>query len=97
MYAVIFRAQINQLDKNYTEMASRMKELALGKYGCIDFVSVTEGTQEIAISYWQNLEQIQKWKQDPEHITAQALGTSTWYKSYKVQIVEIMREYSNNS
>ncbi len=97
MYAVIFRAEINKLDQRYSEMASRMRELAINKYGCKEFTSVTEGTQEITISYWNDQEQIKKWKADTEHLVAQELGQSIWYKSYKVQIVEIVREYSKNT
>jgi len=97
MYAVIFRAEINKLDSRYSEMASRMRDLAINKYGCTEFTSVTEGVQEIAISYWQDQEQIKKWKRDSEHLVAQELGQAIWYKSYKVQIVEILREYSKNT
>lgn len=97
MYAVIFRAEINKLDSRYSEVASQMRELATNKYGCTKFISVTEGTQEIAISYWQDQEKIKLWKQDSEHLVAQKLGQSTWYKSYKVQILEILREYSKNT
>lgn len=95
MYAVIFRALINKLDDDYIETAIRMKDLALNKYGCIEFTSVTEGDQEIAISYWQTEDQIKSWKQDPEHRIAQELGNSKWYKSYHVQVVEIIRDYKN--
>ena len=56
MYAVIFRAEINKLDSRYSEMATQMRELAINKYGCTEFTSVTEGAQEITISYWQNQE-----------------------------------------
>jgi len=97
MYAVIFRAEINKLDSRYAEIASRMRDLAITKYGCSEFTSVTEGSQEIAISYWQDQEQIKKWKEDSEHLAAQKLGKSNWYKFYKVQIVEIIREYSKNT
>jgi len=97
MYAVIFRAEINELDSRYSDMASRMRDLAINQYGCMEFTSVTEGIQEIAISYWQDQEQIKKWKQDSEHLVAQELGQSVWYKSYKVQVVEILREYSKNT
>ena len=97
MYAVIFRAETNKLDSRYSEMASQMRELAINKYGCTDFISVTEGTQEIAISYWQDQEQIKQWKQDSKHLVAQELGSTIWYKSYKVQVVEILREYSKNT
>ena len=95
MYAVIFKAEINKLDSRYTKMAEQMRTLAMEKYGCTDFISVTEGNQEIAISYWQTTQQIQAWKQDAEHLVAQALGKTNWYTSYSVQVVEVIREYSN--
>ncbi len=93
MYAVIFRAEINELDETYAEMAARMRDLAINKYGCVEFTAVTEGKQEIAISYWDNQDQIKVWKQDPEHREAQKLGRSKWYKSYQVQVVEVIRDY----
>lgn len=92
MYAVVFRAEINELDSAYTETALRMRELALNEYGCTEFISSTESGSEIAISYWPSLEAIQAWKDDPEHRRAQELGKSKWYKSYQVQVVEILRE-----
>jgi heme-degrading monooxygenase HmoA len=97
MYAVIFRAKIAGLDEEYSRVAERMKELALGKYGCIEFVSVTQGREEIAISYWENQNQIQKWRSNSEHILAQELGRSKWYESYKVQVVEVIRAYENKT
>ncbi len=93
MYAVIFRAVIKELDETYAEMAGRMRDLAINKYGCVEFTAVTEGKQEIAISYWDNQDQIKTWKQDPEHREAQKLGRSKWYKSYRVQVVEVIRDY----
>ena len=94
MYAVIFRAEINQFDQEYSDTAARLRSLAVEKYGCRDFVAITEGQQEIAISYWETLEQISRWKQDEQHIKAQQLGQSKWYKTYQVQIVEVLREYN---
>ena len=97
MYAVIFRAEINDLDQSYFDMAARMQELAKSKYGCIEFTSLTEDKQEITISYWESEKQIIAWKQDPEHKKAQEIGRSKWYKSYQVQIVKVEREYTSNS
>lgn len=76
MYAVIFKAEINDalidaLGDSYFEMAQKLRDLALQEYGCVEFTSVTEGKQEIAISYWESLEQIKNWKQDPQHLIAQ--------------------------
>ncbi len=93
MYAVIFIAEVNSLDDEYTEMASRLRGLALTKYGCTEFTACTEGNNEIAISYWPNLESIQAWKNNSEHQKAQRIGIDKWYKSYRVQVVEIHKEY----
>lgn len=96
MYAVIFRATIKEIDPSYPDTASRMRELAMSQYGCLAFTALTEGDQEIAISYWDNEEQIIAWKQDPEHKQAQELGRSKWYTSYKVEIVKLVREYAGD-
>jgi heme-degrading monooxygenase HmoA len=97
MYAVIFTARINEIDAEYMMMAKRMRVLATEKYGCVDFKSVSEGDQEVAISYWPGLKHIEDWKSDPEHIKAQALGQQRWYREYKVQIVKIKREYDRHT
>ena len=96
MYAVIFRAEVIELDEAYAKTAVRMRELAKTKYGCAEFIAVTEGNLEIAISYWHDKEQIEAWKRDPEHQIAQELGCSQWYKSYRVEVVEIIRHYQKN-
>ncbi len=95
MYAVIFRAEIKQLDQEYSDTAAKLRDRAIVEYGCLDFVASTEGHQEIAISYWETLEQISRWKQDTAHLEAQRLGQSKWYKSYQVQIVEVLRQYKS--
>jgi len=96
MYAVIFTAKIKEIDDEYMIVATRMRELATEKYGCVDFKAVSEGEQEIAISYWPSLKDIENWKNDPEHIKAQALGQQRWYSEYKVQVVKIEREYEKH-
>ena len=89
MYAVIFKAEVKELDESYSEMAERMRKLAINEYGCIEFTSCTEGNSEIAISYWPSKDAIKAWKDAPEHRQAQELGKSKWYQSYQVQVVEV--------
>lgn len=91
MYAVIFKATVAEFDEEYARMAERMKTLAFEKYGCRDFVSATEGDKEIAISYWDSEQQIRNWKNDPEHRVAQAKGRDRWYKSFSIEICEVLR------
>ena len=93
MYAVIFKAKTKELDEEYFSMAKRMRELAMSAYGCKEFTAVTEGSQEIAISYWDSMEQIKEWKKDSEHLFAQELGKRKWYEDYTVEIVEIISTY----
>ena len=93
MYAVIFKAKTKKLDDDYFKMAKRIRELAITEYGCIDFTGVTEGSDEIAISYWESLEQIKKWKQNSKHLVAQKLGQDKWYEDYTVEIVEVISKY----
>lgn len=95
MYAVIFRAEIAQLDDQYTQLAAQLRDLALGKYGCVEFTSCSEGDYEIAISYWRSQADIVAWKSDVEHLAAQQLGRSKWYRNYKVQVMEVLREYGD--
>ncbi len=97
MYAVIFRAQIGELDDGYSEMAARLRDRALGEFGCLEFTACTEGDAEIAISYWPDLAHIKAWKADPLHREAQALGRQRWYRSYQVQIVEVLKDYDGES
>ena len=91
MDAVIFKETVAEVDDEYFSTAQRLKELAFEKYGCRDFISVTEGEEEIAISYWQTMQQIRDWKKDPEHRQAQAKGREKWYKSFTVEICEVIR------
>lgn len=95
MYAVIFRAEIAEVDAEYAGTAARMRDLALRDYGCLEFTSCTEGCREIAISYWETLEQISRWKQNELHLQAQETGRSRWYSSYSVEVVELLRSYGS--
>ena len=93
MYVVIFRARIRSLDVEYAKVAARMRELALKQFGCLEFQAVTEGQDEVALSYWPSEESIRAWKAHPEHLLAQRAGRERWYESYSVQVAQVSREY----
>ena len=52
------------------------------------------GDTELAVSYWESEEQIKAWRNDPEHLRAQARGKEKWYTDYPVQVVKVLREYA---
>lgn len=94
VYVVIFRAKVRALDEEYSRLAARMRELALSQFGCLEFHAVTDGRNEVALSYWPNEEAIRAWKSHPEHLLAQRIGRERWYECYSVQVAAVTREYS---
>jgi heme-degrading monooxygenase HmoA len=95
MFIVIFRAKISKIDETYTTISKKLRDLALTKFGCLEFHAVTEGDTEIALSYWPDEEKIRAWKQHSDHLLAQQLAKKSWYESYSVQICELRREYGS--
>jgi len=93
MVMVIFRARIRKLDDEYARVAARMRELAIAEFGCIEFHAVSEGAEEVALSYWPDEESIRRWRNHPEHLLAQQTGRERWYESYSVQVARITRQY----
>lgn len=96
MYVVIFKAKIKTLDQDYVQTAQTLRELALNHYNCLKFYSITDGEDELALSYWSSLEDIANWKNDQMHQNAQKTGKDKWYRDYEVEIAEIDRNYRSD-
>lgn len=45
-------------------MADTLRNKALSGYVCISFTTPNPGHQEIAVSYWPNIEAVSHWKND---------------------------------
>ena len=92
MYAVIFIAEIKEIDEEYRKYVEKLRELGK-KQGCRDIYSVSDGTTEITVSLWDNREDIEKWLKNPLHREAQS-KSHKWYKSFKVLISEVKEDRS---
>jgi len=92
--AVIFTSTLASSD-GYAAMAKRMEELAKQQPGFIRMDSAREDVG-ITVSYWKNLESIQLWKKNVDHLNTQDLGKRKWYESYSVRIAKVEREYGFN-
>jgi heme-degrading monooxygenase HmoA len=91
-YAVIFTSLRAEGDQGYGAMAGHMLELAAMQPGFLGVESARDGVG-ITVSYWANLEAIQRWKQQAEHLEAQRLGRERWYSTFKVRIARVDRDY----
>lgn len=94
-YVAIFKARIRTLDELYFSTAQQLRDKALTHFNCQHFEALTEGEHEIALSYWNTLEDIRAWQQDAQHLVAQQLGKNQWYASFSVEICEVLRRYHN--
>ena len=91
-YAVIFSSNRTDGDKDYSKMAEKMLNLVTKQDGFLGVESAREDLG-ITVSYWKDLESIKKWKEDAEHRIAQKEGKSKWYKSFKIRIAKVERDY----
>ena len=92
-YAVIFTTLDNQADAaGYARTAERMLELAARQPGYLG----VEETRDvdgvgITVSYWENLVDIEAWKNQAEHLAAQRLGRERWYRAFRLRIARVER------
>ena len=93
-YAVIFTAELSDDLEGYEDTARHIRALAALQPGFLDVKSVMEGRSEITVSYWESAESIRAWKQHPQHLRAQQIGRSRWYRHYDVRICRIERVYA---
>jgi heme-degrading monooxygenase HmoA len=91
-FAVIFTSIRTSGDNGYSEMADQILELVRLQDG---FLGVESARNEIGItvSYWRDLECIQKWRENLEHTVARDKGRKEWYQSFKVRIAKVERDY----
>lgn len=94
MYIVIFRAEIAELDDEYLSLAPMLRDTALKDFGCIEFTAVSENGFEVALSYWNSQEDIAKWHSHSLHKYAQSMGYKKWYSTVRVEVAEIVRDYT---
>lgn len=90
-YAVIFTSHRRDNDSGYSQMAERMVELASRQPGFLGIESAREDVG-ITVSYWSDLESIQRWKDNIDHQEAQKVGVEKWYTSFKTRIAKVERD-----
>jgi heme-degrading monooxygenase HmoA len=83
----------------YEEWSQRMDELVVTMPGYIGHTSVRDDAsgQGVTVSYFRSMAELVAWKQVPEHVEAQALGRSSFYTEYEIEVAEIVRHYEWSS
>ena len=93
-FAVIFTAQRSLSgDDIYGITADRMVLLARRQPGFLGVESVLgDDGIGITVSYWVDRDAIANWRQQAEHLAAQALGRQEFYEWYRVRVAEVVAE-----
>jgi len=83
-----------QEDQDYDLAAQHMEALANQQPGFLGFESARAPSGfGISISYWQDVQAAQAWKNHAAHRKAQEKGREGWYRAYHVQICHVERAY----
>ena len=92
-FVVVFKAKIKTLDSNYFQMAQILRKKALNQFNCQKFESISENDFEIALSYWNSVEDIHAWLLDNKKKKTKNIGKEKWYDYFSVEICEITCSY----
>lgn len=91
-YSVIFSSVRTPGDNGYSEMADEMVKISSIQSGFLGIESTRDGHGNgITVSYWNTIEDINKWKNNTDHLLAQKYGQEKWYKEYALRITKIIR------
>lgn len=76
----------------YPERAEQMEALARSMPGFVDVKSfVADDGERVTISTFADAESVRAWKQQADHLLAQAEGRESYYASYTIQVCETVR------
>lgn len=91
-YAVIFTSQLSNQQAGYNAAAQRMVELAQTQPGYLGAESVRNAQGfGITVSYWQDEQSIQQWREHTEHRLIQEEGKSRWYEHFELRVAKVER------
>ncbi|MFT6397726.1 MAG: heme-degrading monooxygenase HmoA [Bradymonadia bacterium] len=54
-------------------------------------MEAARNTVGVTVSYWRALEEINVWRANVEHLSAQQTGRDKWYSAYSVRIAKVGR------
>lgn len=87
-YAVIFTSLLRESVKDYQETNQNLMALAEEIHGYLGEESVRDGLG-LSVSYWKDLESIDAWRKNADHILAKKRGREEWYKAYSIRIAKV--------
>lgn len=95
MIVVLFRSKLVDAPEGYAEMAEEMESLARTMPGFVDVKSYrADDGERLTVVRWESQETMRHWRENVRHQVAQRLGRERWYRYYKLEVAELVREKS---
>lgn len=99
MIAVIFEVRPTEEGKGeYLAIAARLRELLGNQPGFISlgrFQSLGDQDGVLSVSFWENEESVQLWRNAPEHRAAQLRGKEELFHGYRIRVAHVARDYTD--
>jgi heme-degrading monooxygenase HmoA len=94
MVVVVFRSRLTaEAGDDYSEMAEEMLATAKEMPGFVEFKSfASDDGERVSLVYWQDHETMAAWKSHPRHRIAQGNGRAKWYRYFRLEVADIVRE-----
>jgi heme-degrading monooxygenase HmoA len=94
MVVAVFRSRLRaDAGEDYPVLARRMLELAESMAGFRSFKTFSaDDGERVSIIEFESIAQLEAWRDHPEHRQAQAMGRERFYRAYRVQVCESVRD-----
>ena len=78
----------------YDALGARMYEIVSAMPGFVGIQELAspEG-DKVSLIRFASLEALRAWREEPEHVAAQARGKAEFYASYDIEVCEVVRAY----
>lgn len=100
MIAVIFELKTSEMHKaEYLQLAANLKPYLADIDGFISierFQSLTEPEKILSLSFWENEEAIEAWRNLEVHRSAQSAGRASILDCYRLRVASVIRDYGLN-
>ena len=84
----------------YFELAAQLREILHQQLGFIHverFQSLVDEGRIFSLSCWESDEPIANWRHYAVHMVVQAEGKNSVFKSYRLRVAEVARDYDFSS
>ena len=96
MIVTIFRNRLRpEHREEYGRWAKRIHDIAMNMPGFISIKTFTADDDErVSIVEFESAETMLAWRNQPDHQQAQELGRKLFYSEYRIQVCQLLRDYS---